>query len=369
MPRLPRASCPSCAKIAARGSDPLLAYATDEDAGLFGDPFELDPMVNRFDLGSDPLKYYAHRVQLAQELFEKAEGTLLKDGAGYQVLRRSFMQGFGSASYSLYMTSKYIGGIRHNRDHVGDPNGRLPLEPVGAAEQRAALELLKAHLFAPEAFAFSPALLRKLSVPRYPDFTNWESMINSRKDVPVHTMVLELQTDVLDRLLHPVLLARLLDMDLLLDRDAERFKVSTLLAGLQDAIWQDAKPAAGPLAINSHRRALQRAHIQRLAALVGPRQQGAGRSAQPRARGAGAPAGAAAAARGPCAVGFDGGNARAPGRFAGDDRPGAEACGPAHGVVTRKGTGTHAGDWHPHGTRVPVPFAAQPHKGTGTGVA
>jgi Met-zincin/Domain of unknown function (DUF5117)/Domain of unknown function (DUF5118) len=263
----PEGELPELRQIAARGSDPLLAYATDEDAGFFGDPYELDPLVNRGDLGSEPLKYYGHRVRLAHELFQNAEGTLLKDGSGYQVLRRSFLQGFGTASYSLYMTSKYIGGIRHNRDHVGDPNGRLPLEPVGAAEQRAALELLKAHLFAPEAFAFSPALLRKLSVPRYPDFTNWETMVNSRKDVPVHTMVLELQTDVLDRLLHPVLLARLLDMDLLLDRDAERFKVATLLVGLQDAIWQDAKPATGPLAINTHRRALQRAHIQRLAAL------------------------------------------------------------------------------------------------------
>jgi hypothetical protein len=264
----PEGELPELRQIAARGSDPLLAYATDEDAGWFGDPFELDPMVNRFDLGSEPLKYYAHRVRLAHELFENAESRLLKDGAGYQVLRRSFMQGFWSASYSLYMTSKYVGGIRHSRDHVGDPDGRLPLEPVGAAEQRAALELLKARLFAPDAFAFSPGLLRKLSVPRYPDFTNWEAMFTSRKDVPVHTMVLDLQTQVLDRLLHPVLLARLLDMDLLLDRDAERFKVSTLLTGLQDAIWQDAKPASGALAINSHRRALQRAHLQRLAALA-----------------------------------------------------------------------------------------------------
>ena len=58
-----KASVPELDKIAARGAEPMLAYATDEDAGFFDQPFEMDPLVNRFDLGSEPLKYYAHRVQ------------------------------------------------------------------------------------------------------------------------------------------------------------------------------------------------------------------------------------------------------------------------------------------------------------------
>ena len=36
---------------------------------------------------------------------------------------------------------KYIGGAYINRDHVGDPNGRLPFENVPKAKQREALDL------------------------------------------------------------------------------------------------------------------------------------------------------------------------------------------------------------------------------------
>jgi Met-zincin/Domain of unknown function (DUF5117) len=263
----PEAERPELAKIAARGSEPQLAYATDEDAGFFDQPFEMDPLVNRFDLGSEPIKYYAHRVRLGHELWLNAEGKLLRQGDGYQILRRSFAQGFGSAGYALSMTAKYIGGIRYHRDHVGDPNGRLPLEPVNAADQRAALELLKTQLFAAEAFAFSPELLRKLSGPRYPDWVNFERMTR-RADVPLHTMVLALQTEILDRLLHPVVLSRVLDTQLLVDRGTEPFRLSDLFKGLQDAIWQDATPASGRAGTNSYRRALQRTHLKKLAALA-----------------------------------------------------------------------------------------------------
>ena len=40
------------ARIAARSSEPLLAYATDEDAS-----FAIDPEANQSDLGGDPLEF------------------------------------------------------------------------------------------------------------------------------------------------------------------------------------------------------------------------------------------------------------------------------------------------------------------------
>lgn len=262
----PAAEVPELLKIAERGSDPLLAYATDEDAGFFDQPFEMDPLVNRFDLGSEPMKYYTHRLQLGHELWKKAEARLLTSGEGYQVLRRSFSQALGNVGYSVSMAAKYIGGIRYHRDHVGDPNGRAPLEPVPAAEQQAALTLLETQLFAPDAFAFSPALLRKLAGERFPDWVNFERM-NRRPDVPLHTALLGMQTGVLDRLLHPVVLSRVLDAQMYLDDPAQAFRLETLFSGLQEAIWQDTGQA-GRLAINSFRRALQRAHLKKLSELA-----------------------------------------------------------------------------------------------------
>src|SRR5438876_8424450 len=78
------------------------------------------------------------------------EKKLEKPGEGYQVLHRSFNSALGQEGYSLYLASKYI-GVYHYRSHVGDPGNRLPFEPVPAAKQKEALELLREHLFSPSA--------------------------------------------------------------------------------------------------------------------------------------------------------------------------------------------------------------------------
>lgn len=270
----PEGEVPALRAIAARAAgDPRLAYATDEDAGFFGEPIEIDPMANRWDLGSEPLTYYAHRMQLSRELWKNAEATLLREGEGYQVLRRSFMRGLYGTGYSASMAAKYVGGVRHHRDHVGDGEGRVPFDPIPAAQQAAAFALLKTEFFAPDAFVFSPALLRKLGGERYPDWVQFERMLQ-QKDVPVHALVLQMQGQVLDRLLHHRVLARLVDAPLYLDPGHDPFSLGVLFHGLEDAIWAEfpasTKGSTRQAAqdVNSHRRALQRLHLKKLGELV-----------------------------------------------------------------------------------------------------
>ncbi len=218
----PAGELPELRKIASRVADPKLAYGTDEDAG-FGPGLDMDPTVNRFDLGSDPLKYYKHRTGLAQEIFANMEERLLKPGEGYQVLRRSFGGAVGQAGQALYLASKYIGGVHYYRDHVGDPGNRLPFNPVPADRQKEALNLLRDRLFSPEAFKFSPRLLNKLAGERFPDWYNFESMLG-RTDVPIHAMVLSLQRGVLDRVFHPVVMNRILDTEVKVDSPKMRLR-------------------------------------------------------------------------------------------------------------------------------------------------
>src|SRR6185312_2547553 len=54
-------------KIAARSSEPWLAYSTDEDVSFFA----VDPAVNQLDLGSDPLAYAKKRLALVRELWQR----------------------------------------------------------------------------------------------------------------------------------------------------------------------------------------------------------------------------------------------------------------------------------------------------------
>jgi len=258
---------PELAKIAARASEPLLAYDTDEDAGIGGGPFDMDPAVNRFDFGTDPLKFYAQRVKLADEIRSNMEQKLEKQGEGYQILRRSFNGALGEEGYALYLASKYIGGVYHYRSHVGDPGKRMPFEPVPAAKQKEALELLREHLFSPRAFQFPPQLLNKLASPRFSDFSNFLSM-RTRFDVPIHDMVLSLQNQVLDRLFHPLVLGRILDSEVKVAAPADAFSLGLLFNGIQDSIWAETKAPGESLNIDSYRRSLQRAHLRKLTGMV-----------------------------------------------------------------------------------------------------
>ena len=258
---------PELRKIASRASEPLLAFDTDEDAGIGGGPFDMDPVVNRFDFGTDPLKFYALRVKLADEVRGNMEEKLQKPGEGYQVLRRSFNVAFGEEGYALYLASKYIGGVYHYRDHVGDPGNRLPFEPVPAAKQKEALQLLREHLLSPRAFQFSPQLLNKLANTRFTDFTDFFSL-RTRFDVPIHDMVLSLQTAVLDRIYHPIVMSRILDSEVKVKAPAEAFRLGLLFSEVQDSIWAETKAPGATLNIDSYRRSLQRAHLRKLTGMV-----------------------------------------------------------------------------------------------------
>lgn len=251
-------------KIASRAAEPQLAYDTDEDAG-FGPGLDMDPVVNRFDLGTDPMKYYSHRVGLAREIWSNMEQRLERPGEGYQVLRRSFNSALGQTANSLFLTSKYIGGMYHYRSHVGDPGSRLPFEPVPAELQKQALKLLRDNLFAATAFQFKPQLLNKLENERFIDFNNFTP---GRMDVPVHQVVLNLQRQVLDRLFLPTVLSRIQDSELRVSAPVQPFTMGLLFTEVQDAVWEETKTPGLSLNVNSYRRSLQREHLRRMIGMV-----------------------------------------------------------------------------------------------------
>jgi uncharacterized protein DUF4953/uncharacterized protein DUF5117 len=258
------AELPELRRIADRSVDPLLAYATDEDAGFSPEPWDMDPRVNRFDMSRDPLEFYAHRVALSRNVFKNIETRLEKPGEGYQVLRRSFDNALGQEGFAMRLAAKYVGGVQNPRVHVGNGSGILPLQPVPKARQQAALKLVREELFSPRAFDFSPQLLNKLAPERFPNWRDFRSM-QRRFDYPVHARVLNLQKGVLDRLLHPIVLGRVLDAEV---KDPDPFTISMLFSGLQDSIWEETKGAGAALSINSYRRALQRDHLSRMSGMV-----------------------------------------------------------------------------------------------------
>jgi len=255
------------AKIASRVADPMLPYSTDEDALGTYSPLAIDPLVNQFDQSSDPLAYFKQDIGIIHELWGSMEGKLARPGEGYQVLRRSIGRSIGEYNRALLTSSKYIGGIYHVRDHVGDPHGRPPYTVVPAAKQREALEFLRTYAFSEKSFQLPPSLLNRLAIERFQGLDFFSSFFGTQRiDFPWHDSVLTLQRNVLNRLFHPVLLNRVLDNELRFAPGEKPFLMADLFHGLDTAIWSELDTAPGR--ISSLRRNLQREYLKQLIRLV-----------------------------------------------------------------------------------------------------
>ncbi|MDX1951352.1 MAG: zinc-dependent metalloprotease [Verrucomicrobiota bacterium] len=255
------------AKIASRAATPELAYSTDEDAlGTFS-PAAIDPLVNQWDHSSDPLRFFTERVRMVGELWKKMDTRLLKEGEGYQVLRRAVGRGLNEYARAFVTATKFIGGIYHYRDHYGDPNGRFPYIPVPAVKQKEALDFLQRTAFSEDSFALPASVHNKLAVDRLPGFDGYFGLINNpRVDFPWHDSVLNIQKSVLARLYQPLTLARILDNELRFENQSDSFQLADLFEGIDRTIWSELSNDSKE--ISSLRRNLQREHVKTLGRLA-----------------------------------------------------------------------------------------------------
>jgi len=257
---------PELAKIASRCADPMVPYSTDEDALGTYSPASIDPLANQYDASDDPLTYFKGRVALVNELWSSMEKRLAKPGEGYQVMRRALGRGLGDDFRSLVTSSKLVGGIYHHRDHVGDPGGRAPYEPVPAAKQREALDFLATSAFGPKAFQLPASVLNRLAIDRNPGL-DYATYINApRLDYPWHDAVLNIQRNVLNRLYSPITLARVQDNELRFAPAEKPFRMADMFSGLTGAIWSELDAPGAE--ITSLRRNLQREHLKQLMRLA-----------------------------------------------------------------------------------------------------
>jgi hypothetical protein len=254
-------------KIASRAAEPQLAYSTDEDALGTYSPAALDPLVNQFDQSSDPIQYFQRRISIIEELWVSMETNLVRQGEGFQILRRAVMRSLNEYYRSLLTASKFIGGLYHYRDHAGDPQGRSPFAPIPAEKQKQALEFMREHCFSEEAFQLSPALYNKLAPERLPGLDGIDGLFGAQRvDMPWHDSVLNLQRAVLQRLHAPATLARLQDSELRFKSTEDRFTTADMFLGLESAIWAELHHPGGKIV--SLRRNLQREHLKTLSRLA-----------------------------------------------------------------------------------------------------
>ena len=241
------------AQILAKANQRELQFDTDEDAG-FGAMGGIDPMVNRFDLGSDPLAYYTRRMQLSRELWERLQNLNLATGESYERLTRSFRSGFSQLARVAPLAAKYIGGVHTRRERAG--NNRPLFEPVSAGLQREALQLMTKDFLGTDSFKFKPEFIARLAVDRLES-----SSLQGGLQTSVASLVAGVQKGILDQIYSPAVATRLAEVGMKVNDPRETLGLSDVYDALQDAIWSEAKTGQETSLI---RRNLQREQLRRM---------------------------------------------------------------------------------------------------------
>ncbi len=248
------------AQIAARSTEPQLAFGNDLDAG-FGGPVEgMDPQVNRRDLGSDPLEYATRRLKLSRELWDRLQTRQLKPGESYEMLRRNFLSGLTQVGNATAVAAKYVGGVVYVRDHAG--SGREPFTPISTERQREALKQIADGLLSVDSFHLRPEFVRRLTIDQFDRFRENAGVNAINPDISLTGRMLTVQRAVLDQLMSDGVATRIAEGTYRQTRPEHSFQLSELYDTLQNAIWSEVKTGRD---ISVFRRNLQREHLKRVA--------------------------------------------------------------------------------------------------------
>jgi hypothetical protein len=261
--------------LARAGKEPELVYGTDEDT------WGPDPLARRYDFGKNPLAYAENQMRLARKNRAVLLEKFVRDGESWSRARRGYELTLHAHVSAVTMMANWVGGTFVHRDRKGSAQGRSPLEPVPAAEQRAALAFVVGNTFDEKAFDLSPELLRHLTVDKWWDNHTRQTTLMENPAWPVHDRILGIQASVLTSLMKPETLERIFDNESRLAPGEDALTIPELLQTLRGAIWGDlqaqSRRADGtpfterdPM-LSSLRRNVQKEYVERLIDLTRPR--------------------------------------------------------------------------------------------------
>ena len=157
--------------------------------------------------------------------------------------------------WAANVTSRYIGGVMVNRAMVGQPGAGTPFVAVGLGEQERAMNALRDHVFAPDAFRATDDLYSHLRQQR-----RGYDFYEVTEDPKLHDIVLAVQGGVLDHLLHPAVQKRITDSRLY----GNDYDLTAVMNDLTSAIFA----ADLHSNVNTFRQNLQLDYVNRLLAMV-----------------------------------------------------------------------------------------------------
>ncbi|HKL03949.1 MAG TPA: zinc-dependent metalloprotease, partial [Cryomorphaceae bacterium] len=242
-------------KILSRSTEADLAYGNDGDDRR--SPGKgIDPDINIYDLSADPVAYGKARVELVKELLPEVTAKYNTDGKSYEELRQAYFILTGEHYRQLSVFTKQIGGVHINRAVSGqEGNTTPPFTAVSRERQKAAMDALATHAFAPNAFAVSEDVFRHLQPQRRGFNQPYDG-----EDPKIHARILNFQKACFAHLLNPNTLQRLTDTELY----GNEYKLDEFMTELTDAIFEEDIKGS----VNTMRQNLQIEYTSRLAKAI-----------------------------------------------------------------------------------------------------
>ena len=239
--------------IAARSHQAELGFANDAD-DMRSVGKGIDPRAMLFEMSSDPVVYGTGRCELVEERIKGLLARGLAEGESWQQLVQDYAMLTSEKSNALVAVSRYVGGVKVERVHVGQVAEVRPFTPVEKVVQLAALKMLGEHAFAPQAWQVPAELAAHLQVQRR-GFDHHEG-----EDPRFHERIAKIQRSLLDHLLHSAVLTRLADSQLY----GNELSVAEMLKTLTAAIFygdENGRP-------NTQRQTLQAMYLERLLSIA-----------------------------------------------------------------------------------------------------
>ncbi|HWB20939.1 MAG TPA: zinc-dependent metalloprotease, partial [Phycisphaerales bacterium] len=217
-------------KVVSRVATPELAYLTDDDTD------GPDPFARRYDFSAKPIEYAQNMMRIVAQHRGKILDKFVKEGQSWSRARTGYEMALGMQLRVVSMMSGWVGGAHVNRDRKGDPNGRLPVEVVSTAEQRAALQFVIDNALNDAAFGLTPDLLAHMTVDKWSDDSPGD---RGESAYPVHDRVMAVQASVLSMLMNPTTLRRVYDNEFRTAADQDCVTLAEVMQKVNDAVYTE----------------------------------------------------------------------------------------------------------------------------------
>ncbi len=220
----------------------ILEHA-DDPVYWFGDPSRTDPTSLTEAIGSDAMEASTLGIENLKRILPNLYEWTRRDGQDFAELQDLYNNVL--AQWNRYMGHVLvnIGGVTRTRKMYGQAGPIYEIVP--GDDQRRAVAFLVDQAFSTPTWIIDDEVLGVLENPRMVD------------------RIRGLQASVLNRTLDPSRMQRLIEAEAQLDDDA--YPLADLFEDVREGVWRE---IASNLAIDVHRRALQRAYVERMEYLM-----------------------------------------------------------------------------------------------------